>query len=79
MTKREKIYIYLLTAFVFVAILFAEFRVSSSALDIRVYYYIFSLCMTTWIVGFPKKFDKIVLVMYVLQIFLALNIIFKFI
>lgn len=79
MTKREKITIYLLTAFVFVAILFAEFRFSSSAQDMRVYYYIFSLCMTIWIVGFPKKFDKIVILMYVLQLFLGLNIIFKFI
>lgn len=79
MTKREKIYIYLLTAFVFVAMLFAEFRFSNTARDMRVYYYIFSLCMTTWIVGFPRKFDKFVVVMYLLQLFLALNIIFRFI
>ncbi|MGI5949451.1 hypothetical protein [Peptoniphilus sp.] len=79
MTKREKIYIYLLTAFVMVAILFAEFRFSYTARDMRVYYYIFSLYIITWIAGFPRKFDKFVLAMYVLQIFLALNIIFKFI
>lgn len=76
--KKEKL-IYLLTAFVILAILFAEFRFSYTTRDMRVYYYIFSLCMTIWIVALPKKFDKIVIVMYGLQIFLALNIIFKFI
>lgn len=43
----------------------------------RVYYYIFSVCMSTWIIALPKRFDKIVLLMFGLQLFLALNIVFE--
>ncbi|MET3618232.1 ABC-type multidrug transport system permease subunit [Peptoniphilus olsenii] len=74
---KDKIYVYVLTIFVIVAILSAEFYFSAGARDMRVYYYIFSVCMSTWIIALPKRFDKIVLLMFGLQLFLALNIVFE--
>ena len=74
---KDKIYVYFLTAFVIIAILLAEFIFSKNLGDMRVYYYIFSLCMTIWIIAIPKRFDKVVLLMYFLQLILGLNIILK--
>ncbi len=74
---KDKIHIYFLTVIVVIAILLAEFHFSKNLRDMRVYYYIFSLCMTIWIIAIPKKFDKVVLLMYFLQLFLGINIILK--
>ena len=74
---KDKIYIYFLTTFLIIAILLAEFHFSKNLGDMRLYFYIFSLCMTIWIIAIPKKFDKVVLLMYFLQLILGLNIILK--
>lgn len=74
---KDKTYIYFLATFLIIAILLAEFYFSKNLRDMRAYYYIFSLCMTIWIIAIPKKFDKVVLLMYFLQLILGLNIILK--
>lgn len=74
---KDKIYMHFLATFVIIAILLAEFYFSKNLRDMRVYYYIFSLCMTIWIIAIPKKFDKVVLLMYFLQLILGINIILK--
>lgn len=74
---KDKIYMHFLATFVIIAILLAEFYFSKNLRDMRVYYYIFSLFMTIWIIAIPKKFDKVVLLMYFLQLILGINIILK--
>lgn len=74
---KNKTYVYFLTAFVIIAILLAEFHFSKNIGDMRFYFYIFSLCMTIWIIAIPRKFDKVVIFMYFLQLILGLNIILK--
>lgn len=73
---KDKIYMHFLATFVIIAILLAELYFSKNLRDMRVYYYIFSLCITIWIIAIPKKFDKVVLLMFIIQLLLGLNIIF---